>query len=139
MLKILNLTKQYWYLVAIFVVVLVMVLKKKLKTDKAEVEKDVIVNDLLENQRIKDVVSQGHYKTLALQLAENLGTAYDWFDPRGWTENDDKVFELLQGITPKDFKIVSEIYTKVYAKGGNLSEDLAKHLDSKLYALLTVK
>lgn len=139
MLKIISLSKQYWYLVALFVVGLVFIVKKKLKTDKGEDEKDVIVNEVLEVQRIKDVVAKGHYKTLALQLAENMGTAYDWFDPRRWTENDDKIFELLQGITPKDFKIVSELYRKVYAKGSNLSEDLAKHLDSKLYALLTVK
>jgi hypothetical protein len=72
-------------------------------------------------------------------LAENLGTAYGWFDPRRWYEDDKRVYELISELNQKDFNVISALYFEVYAKGRNLSEDLAKNLDSNLYRLLRVK
>ncbi len=136
MTKLIPLITKYWYLLVIAVLFAVVALKKK----KVSVSnKDEESDRVLDNARIRDQVAKDYYSNIALQLAQNLGTAYPWYDPRSWTENDQKVYELLQDLNAKDFQVISSLYFEVYAKGQNLSEDLAKTLDSKLYSLLRIK
>ena len=134
---VLNLAKKYWYFLVIAVLVAVISFKKKSKVSVSN--KDEESSKVLENARIREQASKDYYRSVALQLAENLGTAYGWFDPRRWYEDDKKVYELVKDLNQKDFEVVSALYFEVYAKGRNLSEDLAKNLDSKLYGLLRVK
>ena len=88
---------------------------------------------------IKDVVAQNAYKNIAAQIAHNFGTAYSAWNPQRWTENDEEVYNLVQPLSLNEFKIVSDLYFKSYAKGRNLSTDLAKLLDKKYYSILKVK
>ena len=75
----------------------------------------------------------------ALQIATHLGTNYSWWNPAGWTESDEKVYNLIKDITQTEFDILSKLYFEVHAKGRNLSADLASYLDSKYYELLIIK
>lgn len=75
----------------------------------------------------------------ALGLAEGLGTMYSWWNIKAWYERDENVFNLLKNITQTEFDILSKLYFEVYAKGNNLSQDLASKLDSKYYELLLIK
>ncbi len=134
---VLTLAKKYWAIIFIAFLVLVMILTKKKKVGVSN--KDETASNVLENERIREATSKDYYKSVALQLAENLGTAYGWFDPRRWYEDDKRVYELISELNQKDFNVISALYFEVYAKGRNLSEDLAKNLDSNLYRLLRVK
>lgn len=75
----------------------------------------------------------------ALQVANDLGTAYSWWNPRSWSENDKEVFLMLKPLTQREFDLVAKLYFQVYAKGRDLRMDLAKHLDSEYYEQLIVK
>lgn len=138
MLKIIPMLTKYWYVAVILVLLTVVYLKKK-KVNPTSEDKEQHAEEILNDLRVRDDSVKMHYKTVALQLAQNLGTAYSKFDPRYWSENDDKVYSLMLPLNQADFKIISDLYFQLYAKGNDLSEDLAKHLDSKLYALLKVK
>lgn len=138
MVKIIPLLTKYWY-VAVILVLMVVVYFKKKKVSPTTEDKDLQADEILNEARVRDASAKMHFKTVALQLAQNIGTAYSIWDPRAWSENDDKIYELMLPLNQSDFDIVSSLYFKTYAKGNNLSEDLAKHLDSKLYALLKIK
>ena len=109
--------------------------KKKVKP----INKDVSANDVLSGSGIKEASSQDRFKSYAAQIAKNLGTSYSKYDPRYWSENDEKVYELLKDITTPDFNIIKQLYFTTYAKGRDLSTDLANMLNDKYYRLLRVK
>lgn len=137
MTKVISYLKKYWFIPVVLIAVAVLGLKKKSKVTSSNKDEDA--NSALESARIREQASKDYYKSVALQIAEGLGTAYDWFDPRRWYEKDERVYELVSELNAKDFQVVSSLYFEVYAKGRNLSEDLAKHLDAKLYSLLKIK
>lgn len=134
--KLLQFLETYWYLIA-FVVVFGGYLWKKKKVDP--VNKDQNANDVLTGGGIKDQSAQNRYKSYALQLAENLGTAYAKYDPRHWIENDEEVYNLMVGMSTADFEMIKRLYFSTYAKGRDLSTDLANLLDDKFYKILRVK
>lgn len=138
MTKLIPMITKYWYVLVIIVLMAVVYLKKK-KVTTDEVNVNSTANEILNDLRVRDEGAKTHLKAVALQIAQNLGTAYGMFDPRSWSENDQAVYELVRPLNLSDFKIVSRLYFELYAKGNDLSTDLAKHLDSKLYALLKVK
>lgn len=74
----------------------------------------------------------------ALDLANNLGYAHGWYSPLRWFEWDKKVYETLSKMTSQDFSQVSKLYFEVYAKGRDLKADIARVLDSDLYAKVTI-
>lgn len=82
-------------------------------------------------------VSETHntyLKDRAQNLAHHLGTAYhgEWWNPRGWTENDKVAFEIVNELNRTDFNSVAKIYP-FYADGNDLRNDLLKLLDSDYY------
>ena len=76
---------------------------------------------------------------IASDLANALGTAFSKFDPRSWTENDLVAFNLLKPLTSAEFNAIKMLYMNVYAKGNDLSSDLARLLDDKYYRQLIYK
>lgn len=107
-------------------------LKRKPKDETANAK------DILQGNGINANNSQFYVDT-ALSLAHNLGTAYSAFDPRSWSENDEKVFKALENVTRAQFDMIAKLYNQVYAKGKTLSNDLARLLDDEYYKLLKVK
>lgn len=71
---------------------------------------------------------QAERLTNAKQFAHNLGVNYSWYDPQGWTENDEDLGKLLkrQG---NNLDVIAELYFSVITQGHNLKTDLLKHLD----------
>ena len=136
MQKLIPFLTKYWYL-PVFVVLLVIYLLKKKKVTPEN--KDTDADSTLLEKGIKDVVAQNAYKNIAAQIAHNLGTAYSVWNPQRWTENDEEVYNLVEPLSLNEFKVVGDLYFKTYAKGRNLSTDLAKLLDKKYYSLLKVK
>lgn len=136
MQKIKDFLKANWIIIVLSVVASAFYLKaNKHKPENTDESAD----DSLNSNGVTSPTAKDHYKNIALNLAHHLGTKYDWYDPRRWTENDQKVYDILKNITRNDFRIVSKLYFEVYAKGRNLSADLASMLDQKLYEKLTVK
>jgi len=76
------------------------------------------------------------FGNLAMQVAHHLGTAYSPYDPRSWTENDEKVYQLLKDTTDEEFIVISRLYHDVYAKGRDLNADLARLLDDQYFVKL---
>jgi hypothetical protein len=73
----------------------------------------------------------------ALELSHHLGTKYsdagNWYDifnPRGWTENDKKVLEILK-YQVRNYHLVEKLYFEIYSKRRNLKDDVNKLLDNK--------
>ncbi|OUS02880.1 hypothetical protein A9Q86_02195 [Flavobacteriales bacterium 33_180_T64] len=95
-------------------------------------------NDVLDNIGVA-TSDYSFYNDKALNIAHNLGTAYAWYDPRSYTENDKVVFDLVKDMSRQQFDIVAKLYHDVYAKGKSLSSDLAKLLDDEYYKLLIIK
>lgn len=135
MLKVLQIIKSFWWIPFTAGVAFFLYKKKKTEVTDPSNEADQALND----ENIKERAAMDVYKAYALQVAEGLGTAYEWYDPRRLWENDKEVYELLVEFTRRDFQIVSKLYFEVYAKGRDLSTDLAKHLDKKYYKLLKIK
>ena len=128
-------TKHWYFLV--FIVVFGLYLWKKKKVQP--VNKDQNADEVLTGGGIREASAKNRYKAYAAQIAQKLGTAYAKYDPRNWVENDEKVYELLKDLQTPDFNMVKELYFTTYAKGRDLSTDLANMLDDKYYRLLKVK
>jgi len=136
MIKYIELLKKYGVWIIMVVVAVIVFLKKK---KSKPVDLDLSADNVLDDINVSATNMKQMYKDVALGVAHNLGTAYSFYDPRHWTENDQAVFDLLKDLTRNDFKAVSELYFKVYAVGNNLSADLARLLDKKLYEQLPIK
>ena len=127
--------KKYIYIIlAIPVIFSLITYIKSVKKNKPS-DLTNIANNVMDTIGVQSA-KRALYNKMALDLANYLGTAYDWYDPRRWTENDKKAFEILNGLPQKDFDIISKLYFEVYAKGRTLLNDLAKFLDSKYYSQL---
>ncbi len=138
MLKIVSLLKKYWYVALIGVVIIGLLIYKMLKkkpSSQTEAAEKVLIKEgtSFTEQAKRDL------NNVSLQIAQNLGTSYSWYDPRSWTENDETVFKLILPLTQKEFDLVAKLYFGVYAKGKDLRVDLANLLDSKYYEQLTVR
>jgi hypothetical protein len=70
--------------------------------------------------------------SVADQLAIDLGTAFESWDPRRWTENDQEVYETLLTLNASTFPVVEKAYLEKY--GRNLRIDVKKNLDRDLLA-----
>ncbi len=109
---------------------------KKMK--KKEVEITQTATQVMDKIGVSPV-NRTKLNSIAVNVAQNLGFSYSWYDPRRWSENDKEVFELLKDLSQGEFDIVKQLYFEVYAKGRSLSMDLSKFLDSKYYQQLKVK
>ncbi len=68
--------------------------------------------------------------SLAAQIGIDLGTAFSSFDPRSWSENDDKVkVSVLKVPKPLIPTLINEYAKNPDTKGRNLIADLQKKLD----------
>ena len=124
--------------IAFLVITLVSYFKKQIKTKEDAPNKDVSADKVIKDNKLP--TERGHIlKSIANQLAESLGTNGSKFNPFNWFEDDKKTYQLLANITQSDFNIISKLYMSTYAKGRNLSEDLAKLLDKKYYNMLIIK
>lgn len=108
-------------------------IKKKMKTEESEESKD--------HNAKKDVPSSVVYlQTIAKKVYDGLGFGYPAWHPKRWTERDREVFDLVKQMRSQmEFAVMASMYKKHYAKGRDLSSDLAKHLDRKYYNQLTFK
>lgn len=136
MWKIIPFLTKYWYL-PVAVIILVGYLWKKKKV--APTNKDESADNVLSAKGIKERSAQDVYKNITAQIAEGLGTTYAWYNPFRWLEDDKKVYELLKDLSIQDFAIIKKLYFETYAKGRDLSTDLANVLDDKYYAILKHK
>lgn len=129
---------KYWYVILIVPVLVFFGLRayKEIKTNDSS--KDSLAALTLSGLNIA-ITQRETYKNYALNIAHHLGTAYSWFNYKRWGENDKECFDIVKKLTQAEFKVVSALYTDVYAKGNDLSEDLRKLLDSKYYEQLIVK
>lgn len=134
--KLTALAVKYWYVLLALVVLVVWYFKKKKVGPE---NKDENANKILDSSGIKGAAAKGQYKAYAAQIANALGTAYPWYDPRRLLENDEKAYELVKELSTPEFNMVKKLYFESYAKGRDLSTDLANLLDDKYYSLLRVK
>jgi hypothetical protein len=138
MKDILNFLKKDWYLLIVIPLAIALLLKV-LKVIKVKPKDSSAVAEKVLNTAGVSASKRGNLIKIASGLAHHLGTAYAFYDPRHWSENDKQAYELLIGISQTDFNSVSLLYFEVYAKGNTLSTDLRKLLDSKYYELLKIK
>lgn len=68
---------------------------------------------------------------VARQLGMDLGTAYNFYDPRHWTENDSAVRDTLLQIPHSLMTQVSIEYAKLYKS--NLQQDVQRLLPASDY------
>jgi len=85
------------------------------------------------------VTSNVYYHNLARNIAIHLGTDIQtkdaswtsWFNPRGWTENDEKAYNQLRFITNVGQRTtVAKLYYILTRR--NMLDDVKKYLDSDL-------
>jgi hypothetical protein len=139
--------KKHWiYIIAMILIVPYLyrylvgqVQKSKVQNNEIIGENQVIENlnpETRQNRADKITLNKG-VQNAAADLAHHLGTKYsdtgNWYDflnPRGWTENDDKVLEILK-YQVRNYHLLEKLYFEVYSKRRNLKDDVNKLLDVK--------
>ncbi|MGL2964650.1 hypothetical protein ACSVH2_12580 [Flavobacterium sp. RSB2_4_14] len=104
----------------------------QLEKDKSFIENQ---NPIVQTQKAKKITTRTDIQAAAKDLAHHLGTKYSdtnhWYsflDPRGWTENDKKVADIL--IKQRlNFKLLERLYYSCYTNSRSLSDDVLKLLD----------
>jgi len=89
-----------------------------------------ILNDpkLQENEAIT-ITQNKRLHAIAEELTHHLGTAYAWYNPKSWTENDKEVLRLLmEGL--HYLPVIGILYRDVYTAGRSLRMDVNKYLDT---------
>lgn len=119
----------------------------KNKEQKADLDKIVIwqenQNPTIAQNKADKITTRKDVQQSAKELAHHLGTMYsdnpdmswlgvDWsfLNPRGWTENDKKVADILL-YQWRNYSYLKRLYHDVYTNSRNLTNDLIKLLDDK--------
>lgn len=111
----------------------------KLQNEEIKGENQVIdnINPIKRQESANTITIDKGVQTSASDLAHHLGTKYsdtgNWYDifnPRGWTENDKKVLEILK-YQVRNIHLLEKLYFEVYTKRRNLKDDVNKLLDAK--------
>ncbi|MFI1773765.1 hypothetical protein [Thalassobellus citreus] len=132
-----NLKKWWWVFPLLALVIsLTLVIWKKLKKKPQD---ETANADTLMSKIGVPTLKRAVLNKKAIDLAQYLGTSYDWFDPRRWYEKDKEAFEVIKNVSQSDFDIIAKLYFEIYAKGHTLLSDLAKYLDTKYYSQLNFK
>lgn len=92
-------------------------------------------NVLTQTQKADKITKRKDIQSAANQIAIYLGTRYSdknaWYsfiDPRGWTEEDTKVADLV--IKQRlNYSLLKRLYFECYSNSRNLSDDLISLLD----------
>ena len=91
------------------------------KADKITVRKDV-------QAAAKELVHHLGIKYQQNPNAEWLGINWSFLDPRGWTENDKKVADILI-YQRLNYSLLKRLYNEVYTKGNKLNDDVLALVD----------
>ncbi|QQV90344.1 structural protein [Cellulophaga phage Omtje_3] len=138
MKKVIEISKKYWGVVLVLLFAVGLWIYKVVKT-KPTSDTDASDKILTKEGMTFTQAARMELTNLTIQIAQNLGTSYAWFDPRRWSENDEATFKLIVPLSQKEFDLVAKLYFGVYAKGRDLRVDLATLLDSKYYEQLSIK
>ena len=136
MIKKISTFKKYWWVIPVLALsiigsVLAFRLLKRKKTSDDDASQDIMKNLGVSASRMP------HLNKAASELAHHLGTKYGWWNPRNWSENDEKAYMVLKSLSQPDFDVVKRLYNEVYAKGRTLLTDIVASLDEKYYKKLT--
>jgi len=93
-------------------------------------KKENLLNDpKLQENEANTITQNKRLHAIAEELTHHLGTAYAWYNPKNWTENDKEVYNLLiEGLF--DLPVIGVLYRDVYTSGRSLRMDVNKFLDN---------
>jgi hypothetical protein len=112
---------------------------EKNKEQKDKLDKDANwtenLNPLTVQQKADKITTRKDVQNAAKELAHNLGTKYsdenNWYDifnPKGWTENDKAIADILI-FQRANYAYLKKLYTQCYTNSLDLSADLVRLLD----------
>lgn len=143
-----------WAWIAVLVIIILMfplyryIRKQHQKNveQKEATEKDLSYqenqNPQIQQSKADKITTRKDIQTAAQELAHHLGTKYSdtdsWlsiFNPRGWTENDRAVAQIL--ITQRNnYHLLKQLYYTCYSNSRDLTADVLKLLDKSELALV---
>lgn len=92
-------------------------------------------NPIIAQNKADKITVRKDVQNSAKKLAHDLGTKYsdqnswfDWIDPRGWTENDKAVADVLI-YQRNNFTLLKKLYNQVYTNNRSLTDDIFALLD----------
>ena len=92
-------------------------------------------NPVVAQNKADKITVRKDVQSAAKQLAHELGTKYSdknsswsWIDPRGWTENDKKVADILL-YQRYNYWLLKRLYYEVYTNSRSLTDDIFSLLD----------
>lgn len=94
-------------------------------------------NPIVVQTKADKITTRKDIQAAANDLSHHLGTKYsdknswwDWLNPKGWSENDALVAQIL--ITQRlNFKLLERLYYGVYSNSRSLRDDVLNLLDAK--------
>lgn len=106
-------------------------LLNELKNEDIQLEKKKVAlsNPSEKSKIIAKITTRPDLIEASQSLAHHLGTKYGWYNPKSWTENDKKVYDILK-YQIRNLKILSKLYYEVDAPNRNLKDDVYSYLDS---------
>ena len=114
-------------------------LEAKKQADKTAAETKLVnnTNPITQNKTRSLITSNKELHSVSSNLAHHFGVAYsdtgNWYDflnPKGFTENDHEILQLLVTYR-RYFVVIEKLYFEVDTNSRNLRKDIVKYLDPK--------
>jgi len=103
-------------------------LNKFLQQIKTTKQENILNDPKLQENEALTITQNKRLHAIAEELTHHLGTAYAWYNPKSWTENDKEVLNLLiEGL--HYLPLIGTLYRDVYTSGRSLRMDVNKFLD----------
>jgi len=103
-------------------------LNKFLQQIKTTKQENILNDPKLQENEALTITQNKRLHAIAEELTHHLGTAYAWYNPKSWTENDKEVLNLLiEGL--HYLPVIGVLYRDVYTSGRSLRMDVNKFLD----------
>lgn len=136
-------TKQIKYLVTSVIALPLLVLayfkiKSSIKPQGEGAINDTAVRDVRTKFNLKRETAS-KVVDYANRLAHDLGTKFDWYDPRRWSENDKESFDLVMNtLKPQRLMRETAFAYVLVTKGRSLKNDLYTLLDERYIKKLDI-
>lgn len=108
--------------------------QQQLTDNKDPIKQQITADSITSSKSV-----QSYTKEVATKLGtqySDAGNWYDFLDPRGWTEDDTRIADIII-YQRNNYQLMVKLYNKCYSNSRSLSDDLYKYLDND--QLLRVK
>lgn len=90
-----------------------------------------VASQVIQSRGFGSIIDPAQVASDAAEIIEALGVDYSWYNPYGWTEDEERVLVILGNYNPSTAGILVSTYDSAYSR--SLQRDCVRYLNTSQY------